>query len=157
MIRLYRISKSKYADDISGEGARKAGGRWNLKGTPVIYTADSTALATLETLVHSPLNLIPKNRSMTIFELPDNVAIETIDLTKILEDWRSYPPPVDLGQLGTAWASQQRTVAFKVPSAIIPEGEDWNYLLNPYHPDFRKIQIIKTFPYEFDPRLYLRK
>lgn len=153
-MRLYRISKNKYANDISGEGARLAGGRWNLKGTPIIYTSNSVSLATLETLVHFPLNLIPKNRSIVIFELPDNVEVEIIDSSKIRKDWKSYPPPIELGQIGSNWALQQRTVALKVPSTIIPEGEEWNYLLNPNHSDFSKIQIIETRSYEFNPRLY---
>lgn len=157
MTRLYRISKTKYANDISGDGARIAGGRWNLKGTPIIYTADSIALATLESLVHFPLNLMPKNISVAIFELPDNLEVENVDLSKIPKDWKSYPPPIKLGRIGSNWALQQRTVALKAPSVVIPEGECWNYLLNPYHPDFNKILIVETRPYEFDPRLYNRE
>ncbi len=71
---LYRISKSKYANDLSGEGARRAGGRWNFKGTPVVYTADSTALATLETLVHFPLRACSEISSALVTQ---QITVET--------------------------------------------------------------------------------
>lgn len=153
---LYRISKAKYAGDISGEGAKKAGGRWNQKGTAVIYASNSTALATLETLVHSPLNLIPKNRAITVFELPDFLEVETINIADLPHDWASYPAPPMLSRIGTDWAESLRTPALRVPSAVIPVGEGWNYILNPMHDSFGKIRIVEIRPYEFDQRLYCR-
>lgn len=153
---LYRISKAKYAGDLSGEGAKKAGGRWNQKGTAVIYTSDSTALATLETLVHSPLNIAPKNRAITVFELPDSLAIQTINIKELPHDWAYYPAPPMLAKTGTDWAESLETSVLKVPSAIISVGESWNYILNPMHGDFRKIKIVEIRPYEFDSRLYQR-
>ena len=155
-MRLYRLSKSQYAEDLSGQGARRTGGRWNLKGTSVIYTSDSMALATLEALVHSPLNLIPKNRSITIFELPDPVKTESVAISQLPENWRSYPPSIELAQRGTDWVNRGLSSVLQVPSVVIPPGAEWNYLLNPQHADFKKIQIIEIRAYEFDSRLFNR-
>lgn len=152
---LYRISKSKYKDDLSGEGARRAGGRWNYKGTPVVYTADSTALATLETLVHFPLNLTPKNRAIATIELPDELPITTIDLEDLPDNWATYPAPNQLAEIGNDWVLKE-TVALCVPSSITPNSEGRNYILNPAHPDFSRIRIIKTEDYTFDSRLFER-
>jgi RES domain-containing protein len=151
---LYRISKSKYALDLSGEGARRAGGRWNYKGIPVVYTADSTALATLETLVHFSLNLIPKNLAIATIDLPDELPITTIDLADLPDNWATYPAPVELAQIGNDWVQKQETVAFCVPSSIIPNSEGRNYILNPAHPDFVKVRIIRIDDYRFDNRLF---
>jgi RES domain-containing protein len=153
-VLLYRISKTKYARDLSGDGARKAGGRWNLKGIPVIYTSDSTALATLEALIHTPLNLVPKKMSITSFELPDNLEIDAIAQTKLPRNWAKYPAPVELAEMGTKWAGKCGKVALRVPSSVTPYGEGNNYILNPRHRDFQKIKIISIIPYKFDTRLY---
>ena len=153
---LYRISKSKYANDLSGEGARRAGGRWNFKGTPVVYTADSTALATLETLVHFPLNLTPKNRAISTIDLPDELPVTAINLENSPNNWATYPAPIELAEIGNDWVQQQKTVALCVPSSITPNSEGRNYILNPANPDFRQVKIIKIEKYEFDSRLFER-
>ena len=146
---LYRIAKSKYANDLSGEGARRAGGRWNFKGTPVVYTADSTALATLETLVHFPLNLTPKNRAIATIALPDELPVLTIDLADLPDNWATYPAPNQLAEIGNDWVLKQETVALCVPSSITPNSEGRNYILNPAHPDFVRVKIIRIDEYRF--------
>lgn len=153
-MNLYRLSKEKYAGDRTGEGSRKAGGRWNLKGTPVIYTADSTALAALENLVHFNINLMPKKYYLTTFKLPENVKIDSITISKLSNNWRNYPAPNALAQLGTEWANKNKTAVLKVPSSILPDEGGWNYLLNPNHEDFAKIKIIKISSFEFDQRFF---
>lgn len=151
---LYRISKTKYAKDLSGEGARKAGGRWNVKGTPVIYASDSTALATLEALIHTPLNLAPKKMSITCFEIPDNIKIDFLLPAKLPKNWSRYPAPIELAEMGTRWAGKGNSAALRVPSSVTPGGEGCNYILNPAHQDFSKIKIISVSPYKFDARVY---
>ncbi len=153
---LYRISKSKYANDLSGEGARRAGGRWNYKGTPVVYTADSTALATLETLVHFPLNLTLKNRAIATIELPEDLPVTLIDLEDLPDNWATYPAPNQLAEIGNNWVEKQETVALCVPSSITPNGEGRNYILNPAHPNFSRVRIIEIEDYTFDSRLFER-
>jgi RES domain-containing protein len=149
-VLLYRISKSKFARDLSGEGSRRAGGRWNLKGTPVIYTSDSTALATLETIVHVPLNLLPDDMSITTFELPDDMQIDSLSVSDLSKNWHAYPAPLELARTGTKWADKCKSAALRVPSSVTPLGEGYNYLLNPRHPDFVRIKIIDISPYVFN-------
>jgi RES domain-containing protein len=153
---LYRISKTKYAGDLSGEGARRGGGRWNFKGTPVVYTADSTALATLETLVHSPLNLLPKNMSIVTINLPNELSVTTIKVENLPNNWATYPAPTELAKIGTDWTEKQEAVALCVPSSVTPTGEGRNYILNPLHSDFRQVEIIQVKAYLFDSRLFQR-
>lgn len=155
-MRLYRIARTLYAGDLAGEGARRAGGRWNQKGTAVIYTADSVSLATLETLVHLPLNLLPHDYSLAVFELPDSLVIETLRKEALPADWSTYPAPTELANRGTDWAKKQSAVALRVPSAVTPDGESWNVLLNPLHPDFRQVSLWEITPYQFDERLFRR-
>lgn len=154
---LYRIAKSKYIRDLSGEGAKRGGGRWNYKGVPLIYTADSTALATLETLIHSPLHLIPKNRAIAILELPDSLKVTKIESNDLPDEWWSYPAPIALAEIGNCWSQQKSTVALSVPSSVTPFAEGRNYLLNPLHPDFNQISIVSIKKYIYDSRLFLEK
>jgi RES domain-containing protein len=155
-MHLYRISKTKYASDISGEGARKAGGRWNLKGNPVIYTSDSTALATLEALIHTSLNLLPGKMSIAVFDLPDKLLINTLLKSDLPANWWAFPAPHELARIGSRWLQKYSSAALRVPSAVTPGGEGWNYLLNPLHPDFNKIKLLNISPYKFDRRIYKR-
>jgi RES domain-containing protein len=151
---LYRIAKTKYIRDLSGEGARRAGGRWNSKGIPVLYTADSTALATLETLVHSPLQIAPKYRSIAILELPEALSITRVELNKLPDKWWTYPAPSELARIGDRWWDERATLALFVPSSVTPQGEGRNLLLNPTHPDFNQISIIEVKEYRYDGRLF---
>jgi RES domain-containing protein len=65
--------------------------------------------------------------------------------------WRTYPYASPTQRFGSAWARNQRSVALRVPSAVVP-GE-FNYLLNPAHPDFSRLKIGPAEPFHFDPRL----
>ena len=154
MVLLYHISKTKRIKDLSGEGARLYGGRWNLKGTPVLYTSDSTALATLETLVHSPLNLMPKNISIVTISLPDDLEVLAIAPEELPDRWWINPAPPELAQIGQKWSEQESTVALVVPSSVTPTGEGRNYILNTLHPDFSKIEIVNVSTYDYDKRLF---
>lgn len=150
---LHRIAKSKYIRDLSGEGARRSGGRWNYQGIPVIYTSDSAALATLETLVHLQLNLIPLNLSSITLNLPDNLPITKLNPQDLPVDWHHYPAPITLAKIANHWIEKQESVALSVPSSILPESEDRNYILNPRYQDFNFITIVRVSPYTYDSRL----
>lgn len=153
MVLLYRIGKADRIRDLSGEGARLYGGRWNPKGIPALYTSDSTALATLETLVHFPLHLMPENRSIVTLELPADLKVLTIPLEKLPAKWWINPAPPQLAQIGGEWLEQQLEVALVVPSSVTPTGEGRNYILNPQHPDFEHIKIMRVAKYDYDERL----
>lgn len=151
MANAWRIVKTKYqAQAFDGEGARLYGGRWSSPGHRAIYTSGSIALATLEMLVHLPASAILSAYTLFPLELPDNL-IEELDMGMLPRDWRKSPAPAKLQTLGDAWLGSGKSLALKVPSAIVPLES--NYVLNPAHPAFKKVKIGAPLPYPFDPRL----
>jgi RES domain-containing protein len=151
---VYRLSKSEYANDLSGSGARKAGGRWNSKGTAMIYTAESRALCTAEIAVHLPLGNIPKNYCMVSIEIPASIEIKELKVTELSRNWKSFPYIEKTQEIGDQFNSENRYTVIKVPSAVVPG--DFNYLLNPGHVNFPGIRIIQKEPFNFDERLFIK-
>lgn len=151
-MRVWRISNAKYAHSaFSGEGARLFDARWNFAGSPMVYTSSSLALAAIEYFVHLDPSEAPSALVSLMAEVPDGLAIERIDFAQLPNDWRR----VDNGrlqQLGSDWVKSLRSVALIVPSAAVL-GE-WNVLLNPAHPDSRKIEIGEALPFQYDERMF---
>lgn len=147
---FYRITKCNYAADLSGTGARLYGGRWNSEGKPMLYLASSRSLAVLEVLVHLDPLVIPGNYCLTEIEVPDSKII-TVEAERLPEDWRDISGPVILRQLGDAFLKKQEYLLMKVPSSIVPA--EYNYLLNPLHPDALEVKLLKREPFSFDRRL----
>jgi RES domain-containing protein len=146
---LYRIVRSAYAD-LSGNGARLYGGRWNSEGRPVVYFASSRSLAVLEALAHlSPTN-IPDDFCMMIVEAPDNASAD-LDIKTLPEHWQEYPEQNILKQIGNRFLAEKQYLLLKVPSAIVKE--EYNYLLNPLHPAADNVKIVSKQPFSFDARL----
>lgn len=150
-VSAWRIVKARLAHQaFSGAGARKAGGRWNSPGTPVVYAADSASLAMLEMLVH--LQSQELLRQYVLFELQfDESLVKTVDLKTLPRTWRKSPPPPAVQQIGDLWVAGGESAVLKVPSVIVPDGG--NYLINPAHADFPSIAIGPRQPTKFDPRL----
>jgi RES domain-containing protein len=148
---LYRIAKTSRVKDLSGTGARIFGGRWNRKGTSVIYTAESRSLATVEYLVHVPLSLVPANLSMATFEVPDTTQVEILSMSDLPRTWRQYPAPQKLATMGTDWASGRRTLLLRVPSVVV--AHESNILVNPDHPDIGTVRLVDVEKYRIDRRL----
>lgn len=148
---VYRLANARRASDLSGEGARRAGGRWNRAGTAVLYTASSRALATLEVLVHIPLAFIPDGYRMLTLHLPDD-SLQTLPVDVLPDGWNSLTPPVAVKQLIEEWMNDSRSLVLKVPSAIVEA--DFNFIINPMHTRITEVQITDNQPYEFDTRLF---
>lgn len=150
MKRAWRIVKKDHAATaFSGEGARRFGGRWNSPGTSVVYTSGTLALAALETLVH--LNPPVRLEYVAIPLDFDDAWVQKLKLSDLPADWTEEPPPPSTQILGDRWVKQARSAILELPSAIV--RIEPNYLLNPAHPDFRKVRIGKAMPFAFDPRL----
>lgn len=138
MPTVWRITTTRFADSaFSGEGARLFGGRWNQKGLPLVYTAGSQALAVLEMLVQdeplrAPYLMIPAR-------IPDDLRIERIGVEQLLKNWREFAARERLQALGAAWVEAGESAVLRVPSAVIPAEP--NFLLNPLHADFARIEI----------------
>lgn len=148
-MHVYRISKSRYIKDLTGSGARLNGGRWNPKGINMIYTSSTKALATVEFLVHIPISIIPKNLSIATIEISDNEIPG--ELKKLPNNWRQYPAPPKLQDMGREWISSNRSLLLRVPSAVV--DDEFNILINPNHPNMRNVKIIKIQLYFFNERL----
>jgi RES domain-containing protein len=150
-MQVYRLANASYIRDLTGIGARIAGGRWNVKGTAVLYTAESRALATVEYLVHVPIAIIPRNLKMATLEVPDAASKATIPTKDLPPNWSRYPPPPELAKIGTDWIMRNSHLMLYVPSAVVP-GEH-NVLINPSHPEMKQVKILDVEDYRFDKRL----
>jgi RES domain-containing protein len=148
---VFRLSKSESSTNLSGKGAEKAGGRWNSKGIAMVYSSDSRALCTTEIAVHTPLGNIPVDYTLITIEIPDDSILE-INPSSLPDDWKSLPPVHATQNLGDSLVVEGKFLVLKVPSAVI-QG-DFNFLLNPNHPDFTKMKILSVEPYTFDERLF---
>jgi RES domain-containing protein len=145
---LYRLVKCIYAD-LSGTGARLYGGRWNSEGKAMVYLTSSRSLGALEALAHlSPTNL-PNDYCMMAIETPDNFMEADIDT--LPKNWHEFPEPNSLKHIGNSFLQENKYLLLKVPSAIVKE--EYNYLMNPQHPQFAEIKILSTQPFHFDARL----
>jgi RES domain-containing protein len=148
---VYRIATSKHINDLSGEGARLHGGRWNHRGMAVIYTSETRSLATVELLVHVSLSFAPTDLKMATIEVPDEPAPEVVDVAALPPNWRDFPAPPELADLGTAWARSNRSLLLRVPSAVVEHEK--NILINPAHPDIARAVLTKVEDFRLDRRL----
>jgi RES domain-containing protein len=137
----WRLCRRPYAD-LSGEGARQFGGRWNSPGRPVVYLAEHPALAALELRVHLdlPFDLIPGDFVLMRVAVADSLVAQ------------QTPASVATVEVGNAWLIGSQSAALRVPSVLVPHS--WNVLLNPRHPDAMQADILDVEPFGFDPRMW---
>lgn len=146
--RIVRANRARTA--FSGEGAWRYGGRWSSAGVRVVYVSEHQSTAALEILVHTAPVLLPEKYQAFRLEWPDGLT-EEFPMKKWPVNWRISPPPAETMEVGDRWTAERRSAILAVPSAISPD--DKNFLLNPEHPDFKRIRIAPPIDYEFDPRL----
>lgn len=146
---VYRLTNKKHSTNLSGTGAAKFGGRWNKKGTPVLYTGESIEIALLEIVVNTPVSIIPQLDLLTL-EIPDGPLSE-ITIKQLPKNWKDYPAPTVLSEIGEDWVRSGQTLALKVPSCVVQTSH--NYILNCQHPDYHKVKIINKIDFYFDSRL----
>ena len=151
-MELYRIVQEKFAGDLSGNGARIYGGRWNSEGLFAVYTSSSRALALLETLAHTPAKYLnTKNYMLVTLSLPDNIRQEETDRTKLSTGWDAPDTRPLTKKPGDKFLRNKSSLLLVVPSVLIPEEN--NYLLNPLHTDLKKIKLINKRRIHFDARI----
>jgi RES domain-containing protein len=148
MITAWRLlPKKRQAEAFTGEGARIAAGRWNSRGTGAVYLSATISLAALETLEHAGRAAAAIPYSLIRVDFPDEVVVETLALERLPANWRGQPPPESTRRIGSEWIARGTAVALRVPSVIVPE--EWNLLLNPAHPDFRRLIIARPQTFRF--------
>lgn len=148
----FRLARKKYAIELSGKGASIAGARWNSKGTEIIYSAESRALAMAEVVVHLSLATLPSDFVMLKIDIPDGISMETIDVADLQPNWSVFPFSFSTQVIGDDFVRRNEACVLKVPSAVV-KG-DFNYLINQYHNDFKKIKIIEQMDFPFDKRIF---
>jgi RES domain-containing protein len=149
---LFRIANIKFINDLSGIGARVNGGRWNHKGTGVIYTSQSRALATLEYLVHATMPaVIPDDVSIIKINIPDKIIPLQIKKNTLPNNWQNTPSLLALKNIGTKWILSNKSLLLQVPSAII--DEEFNIIINPEHPDIKFVKLSRPETFILDKRL----
>lgn len=151
-MELYRIAQEKYAEDLSGNGARLFGGRWNSEGQFALYTSFTRSLALLETLAHTPAKLLQAKTYLliTLF-IPDTTTIQSIEAKKLPHGWDDVEISPFTQKTGDQFLIAKKNLALAVPSALIPE--ELNYVLNPLHADFKKVKIVNKRRIQFDNRV----
>jgi RES domain-containing protein len=152
---VWRISAARHAARaFTGEGALKYAARWHRQGTALVYTSATLALAALEMFANLEPNDISTRLVAISAQIPPAVKILELDMGALPRDWREHPAPPSLRELGSGWVRDSQSAVLAVPSAIIPSER--NYLLNPAHPDFRKLVILPPAAFSFDPRMWKR-
>lgn len=151
---VFRIEREKYLQNtLTGIGASMSEGyRWNSLKTRIVYTAESRALATLEVSVHLDLSEdLPEDRYYVQIEIPDDLTIQEVKLEDLPDGWNAKPPTLITQLIGDDFVSYNEAAVLKVPSSIIPQ--EYNYLINPNHPQASEIKIISVSKMVFDQRL----
>ena len=140
------------ADDLTGKGAELSGGRWNRKGSPVVYVSTTRALACLESVVHLADSALPLNRYLVELVVPQDEWRRALEVdAKNLVGWDAEPAGKASLDWGTNWLASALSVLARVPSIIVPE--EFNVLVNPLHQDASKIRARKVRKWFYDARL----
>jgi RES domain-containing protein len=147
-MEVYRISLAKWAGNLAASGNAA---RWNSKGKFVIYTAANRALACLENVVHRSGEGLNELFKTTVIAMPDDILVQELLPHELPKNWTLYENYHLCQQIGDQWLNSLSTPVLRVPSAIITN--EFNFLLNPQHPDFKQIVIKQVEDFAFDPRI----
>ena len=152
-MNISRIAVRKYANDLSGAGAQRYGGRWNPKGLSALYTAETPAQAMLEFQPHFPVTSAPNDLVLITIEAPNDLEIEELTIGDLPPDWYSKPPAGGTEKVGKVWLEKCAAAALRVPSVMLPFGKAWNLVVNPMHAQHAQLVVTEIVSLEVDPRL----
>jgi RES domain-containing protein len=147
---VYRVAKRRYPV-YDAAGSVLTGGRWTSKGRAVIYTAEHYATAILEKLVHAGRLELPGAHHAAAIFIPEDVRIERFDPASHL-GW-DHDGSAVARAYGDAWLTARRTPVLAVPS-VPAQPAEWNYLIDPMHPEARRIHSLDPFDVVWDGRLF---
>lgn len=149
-MEVYHLGKTKFAKQLNGEGARLHGGRWNMTGIPCIYASETKALSILEYAVNVHLEELPFSLSVAVYTIPEK-SWKEFSVGELPQSWSQIPAPQETKEWGSYYLKQAKFLALKLPSVIIPS--EFNFVLNPLHPDFKKVSIKEVHAFTFDTRI----
>lgn len=116
-----------------------------------MYTSGTLSLAALEYLVHVDSDILPNGLVSIRAVIPDGLKMEAINASNLPLEWKDKIIPASLQQLGTDWVTNAKSAVLRVPSVVIEH--EWNYVLNPRHPEFSQITWEAAKVFSFDQRL----
>jgi RES domain-containing protein len=150
-VRVWRLTRKRHLDTaLSGEGARRFGGRWNSRGVAVVYASESLELALLEALVHVDVEVLPRDYWQVSFEVPDDLIVPPP--RRLPRGWDALPPyQPGVQKVGDDWAGSASSLALRVPASVLPER--FNVLLNPAHPGIGQVREVSRERLNWPPRL----
>jgi RES domain-containing protein len=150
---VYRVLRKAFARaPFDGEGAYLYGGRWSSPGTRLSYTSEHQSLAMLEYFVHLDADDAPPDLVLATAEIPDDLPNEHVTAADLPSNWRRSPAPAELARIGDDFVRKAERCVLIVPSALAPHENNW--LLNPQHPDFRRIVTSSVESLRYDPRMF---
>ncbi|MES2417027.1 MAG: RES family NAD+ phosphorylase [Bacteroidota bacterium] len=145
---VFRIILTKYATGLHASGRAV---RWNYNDVKMIYTSGSQSLSCLENIVHRSKLGLSANFSVLSIAIADDIPISKIELNELPKNWSAFENMYLTQHIGNKWIEECATAVLSVPSSIV--YEEYNYLINPNHPDFSRIKLVKTEPFLFDERI----
>jgi len=148
---VYRLARLQYINDLSGEGARLFGGRWNLPGTPCLYVSQNAALCLLEFVVQFSRTALPKDVAMAKIEIPDDVKIKTLSEDDLPLKWNKPMVNSVTQKFGEELFKDTSVGGFKIPSVVSPF--EFNLIFNPLYSNYSKIKVVSADSFQIDERI----
>jgi RES domain-containing protein len=151
--RVYRILRRGFAKrPFDGEGPYLFGGRWSSPGTRLVYTSEHLSLAMIEFFVHIEASDPPTDLVLVSADVPDSVSRSTISVRSLISTWRQSPAPPEFSLIGDQFVRSGRSAILIVPSVLAPSESNW--LINPAHSEFARIQVNAPEPFHYDGRFF---
>ncbi|CAN5257985.1 RES family NAD+ phosphorylase [soil metagenome] len=152
MPTVYRLIRDKYRHDpLSVEGSHLFGGRWNPKGTGILYATSTPELGLMEMLAHAPAVRYEELPTYWVFSLdiPDTIRYYSRD--ELPDFWQDNT--YDRTQLWLSdWLANPEELAIAVPSVLV--SLSYNILLHPAHSLYSQIRVISQEIQPIDRRLW---
>jgi RES domain-containing protein len=153
-MELYRITQESYADDLSGNGSRLFGGRWNSEGHYALYTSINRSLALLETLAHMPVTLFRNKKYILVtHSIPAEAktSLTIIEAKDLPSNWDTLDIQYITQKIGDKFLQEQKNLIMQVPSVLMPE--EYNFVIDPLHPMMKQVKITHQREIRFNDRL----
>jgi RES domain-containing protein len=151
VIRAWRLSKARYAGDLTGQGAARDGQRWNQSGQRAVYLGLTPEITVLEVLVHLNGVLIAP-LVLSAYEVPAGLGlISEAEPETLPAGWNAIPHGQASAVFGGEWLRDGGQLGLLLPSVVVPQAR--NLLLNPLHPAMPKVALVHQEPFQLDERL----
>lgn len=149
-MKVYRIIAEKHSRILKASGYAA---RWNSRSVEIIYTAQSASLACLENVVHRDYLELSMKFCLVTIQISENITIQQVKRSEMRKGWNDFGENAYsiCRRIGDNWIKEDKSAILKVPSVIVKS--EYNYLLNPNHPEMKQIKIIDTEPFLFDTRI----